>query len=255
MIVQGGKSPTRREWASVCLLATLFFVLDYGLLFWAEQRVPSGVAAVMMATIPLFMALLEIVILRTRRLTARLALALLIGIGGVAALMGRSFNFGGAPNDWAGAIALIVASMSWAVSSILARKLPLPRSKVMSSGAQMLAGGFFLALTAGALGEFRNFHPSTVSREAWFSLVYLIIAGSIVAFTACLWLIDRESPTRVGTYAYVNPVVAVLLGHFLGAETLGPRTIVGSAFILISVIVITTTKETKHAALSAKNTT
>ena len=227
------------------MLAILIFVLDNGLLFWAEQRVPSGIAAVMMATIPVFMALSEIIFLRTQRLTVRLALALLIGIGGVAVLMSDSLNLGGAPIDRAGAVALIVASMSWSVSSALTRKLPLPSSKVMSSGAQMLAGGVLLTLTAGALGEFRNFHPSTVSRGAWFSLLYLIVAGSIVGFTAYVWLIHHESPTKVGTYAYVNPVVAVTLGYFLGNETLGLRTVLGSLFVLVSVVVITTTPAKK----------
>jgi drug/metabolite transporter (DMT)-like permease len=95
----------------------------------------------------------------------------------------------------------------------------------MSSGAQVLAGGVFLALTSTALGEFRNFHPGAVSRGAWLSLLYLIVAGSIIAFTAYVWLIHHVSPTKAGTYAFVNPVVAVLLGYFLGGEALGLRTI------------------------------
>ena len=230
---------------SAFLLALLIFVLDYGLLFWAEQRVPSGIAAVMMATIPVFMALSEIIFLRTQRLTVRLALALLIGIGGVAVLMSRSLNLGGAPIDRAGAVALIIAAMSWSIASALTRKLPLPSSKVMSSGAQMLAGGVLLAIAAAALGEFRDFHPWDVSRGAWLALLYLIVAGSIIAFTAYVWLIHHESPTKVGTYAYVNPVVAVLLGYFLGGEALGLRTILGTLFVLISVVVITTTRVKK----------
>jgi drug/metabolite transporter (DMT)-like permease len=242
MIAQGERSPSGRQWASASLLAVLFFVLDYGLVFWAEQRVPSGTTAVVMATTSVFMALSEIIFLRTQRLTVRLALALLIGIGGVAVLMSHSLNLGGVPIDRAGSMALIVASMSWSISSALLRKLPLPPSKVMSSGAQMLAGGVFLALTAAALGEFRNFHPWTVSREAWLSLLYLIAAGSIIAFTAYLWLIHHESPTKVGTYAYVNPVVAVLVGYFLGGEAIGPRTILGTLLVLLSVVVITTTR-------------
>src|ERR1700726_3661281 len=148
MIAQREPSLTARQWRSVSFLAILIFVIDYGLVFWSEQRVPSGIAAVMMATIPAFMALSEIIFLRTQRLTARLALALLIGIGGVAVLMSRSLNLGGAPIDRVGALALIVASVSWSVGSILTRKLPLPPSKVMSSGAQMLAGGVLLVLTA-----------------------------------------------------------------------------------------------------------
>ena len=241
-IARGERSPNQRQWMSVSFLALLIFVLDYGLLFWAEQRVPSGIAAVMMATIPVFMALSEILFLRTQRLTVRLALALLIGLGGVALLMSHSLNLGGAPIDTAGAVALILASISWSIASVLTRKLPLPSSKVMSSGAQMLVGGVLLALTAAALGEFRDFHPWAISRGAWLSLLYLIVAGSIIGFTAYVWLIHHESPTKVGTYAYVNPVVAVVLGYFLAGEGLGMRTILGTLSVLISVIVITTTR-------------
>src|SRR5580658_1309350 len=177
------RSPSARQWGSATLLALLIFVGDYGLLFWAEQRVPSGVAAVMLATIPAFMALAEIVFLRTQRLTLRLALALAIGIGGVAVLVSRSVNVGGAPIDRTGAIALIVAAVNWSIASALNRRLPMPESKVMSSGAQMLAGGVLLALTSAALGEFRGFDPPAVSRIAWLSLVYLIVLGSVVGFT------------------------------------------------------------------------
>ncbi len=251
MIARGEPSPTRRQWMSVLLLALLIFLIDYGLLFWAEQRVPSGVAAVMMATIPVFIALSEILFLRTQRLTVRLALALLIGIGGVAVLMSHSLSLGGAPVDRPGAVALIIGSISWSIATVLSRRLPLPPSKVMNSGAQMLAGGIMLAVMAAALGEFRNFHPSAVSRGAWFSLLYLIIAGSIIGFTAYVWLIHHESPTKVGTYAYVNPVVAVLLGYLIGGEALGQRTILGTIFVLISVVVITTTRAKKPAAALA----
>jgi len=254
MIARGERSPSAREWMSASLLGLLIFVVDYGSLFWAEQRVPSGIAAVMLATIPVFMALSEIVFLRTQKLTIRLAVASLIGIAGVAVLMSHSLNFGGAPVDTAGAVALIAASMSWSVSSALMHKLPLPSSKVMSSGAQMLAGGILLALAAAARGEFHNFRPSAVSREAWLALLYLIVAGSIIGFTAYVWLIHHESPTKVGTYAYVNPVVAVLVGYFLGGESLGPRTIVGTLFVLVSVIVITTARASKpSSALAAED--
>jgi drug/metabolite transporter (DMT)-like permease len=243
-LARGERLPRGREWASALALATLIFVLDYGLLFWSEQRVPSGVAAVMLALIPVFMALSEIILLRTQKLTVRLAVALLIGIAGVAVLMSRSLNLGGAPIDRTGAIALIIASMTWSIASALTRKLALPPSKSMSSGVQMLVGGIMLGLVAGALGEFPNFHPANVSRGVWFALLYLIVAGSIIGFTAYVWLIHHESPTKVGTYAYVNPLVAVLVGYFLGGEALGTRTIVGTLFVLVSVVVITTTQAT-----------
>jgi drug/metabolite transporter (DMT)-like permease len=241
----GERGPSGRQWASISLVAFLIFVVDYGLVFWAEVRVPSGLAAVMLATIPAFMALGEIFVLGTQRLTARLVVALLIGLGGVGVLVSRSLNLGGAPIDRRGAAALVVAAMGWSIASVLARKLPLPESKVVSSGAQMLAGGVFLALISCALGEYREFHAANVSRGAWIALAYLIVAGSIIAFTVYVWLLHHESPTKVGTYAYVNPVVAVLLGYFLGGEELGLRTILGTLFVLISVVVITTTKTRK----------
>jgi len=237
---RGGRQPTGRQWGAAALLAFFVFVCDYGLLFWAEQRVPSGIAAVMLALIPVFMAFSEIIFLGTQKLTWRLGLALTVGLGGVSVLMSRSVNLGGTPIDRMGALALIVASLSWSVSSVLTRKVPLPESKMMSSGAQMLAGGALLFLLAAGLGEFRGFQFREVSRGAWFALLYLIVAGSIIGYTAYLWLIHRESPTKVGTYAYVNPVVAVLVGYFLGGEALDLRTGLGTLLVLVSVVVITT---------------
>ena len=239
MRVRGTPTPSVREWTSASFLALLIFVFDYGLLFWAERRVPSGIAAVMMATMPVFMAIGEIAILRTQQLTLRLAVALLLGISGVVVLVGRSMGIGGTPVDRAGACALVVAAISWSVAASLSRKVPLPAAKVMSSGAQMLAGGVLLTVAAALLGEFRGFHLQAVSRGAWLALAYLIVAGSIAGFTAYVWLIHHESPTKVGTYAYVNPVVAVLVGYFFGGEAIGPRTVVGTLLVLVSVLVIT----------------
>lgn len=247
MRAKGTPSPTAREWLSASNVGLVIFVCDYGLLFWAEQRVPSGIAAVMLATIPVFMALSEIVFLGTQRFTARLAFALLVGIAGVAVLVSRSLSLGEAPINTAGAIALVIASISWSLAAILMRKLPLPAAKPMSSAAQMVTGGTLLILASAALGEFRGFHLQAVSIGVWMALAYLIVAGSIVGFTAYVWLLHYESPTKVGTYAYVNPVVAVAVGYFLGGESVGPRTLLGTLLVLISVIVITTTPAKKPA--------
>jgi drug/metabolite transporter (DMT)-like permease len=197
------RSPTARQWMAASLLGFLIFVCDYGLLFWAEQRVPSGIAAVVLATIPVFIALCEIVLLRTQRLT------------------------------------VILAAFSWSISTVLTKRLPLPESKPMSSAAQMLSGGIMLILAAAIAGDFRGFHPAAISPGAWFALAYLIVFGSIIGFTAYIWLLHHESPTKVGTYAYVNPVVAVLVGYFLGGEALGPRTVLGTLCVLVSVVLIT----------------
>jgi len=248
--LKGISFPSLRQWLAASVLAVCIFVLDYGLLFWAEQRVPSGISAVMLATIPVFMALSEILFLRTQRLTLRLAVALLIGIAGVTVLVSPtlSLSLGEAAIDSSGAFALVIAAISWSLASALTRKLPLPASKVMSSAIQMLMGGVLLSITAALFGEFRGFHVSSVSRGVWYGLAYLIVAGSIIGFTAYVWLIHHESPTKVGTYAYVNPVVAVIVGYFLGGETVGPRTLLGTLLVLVSVVVITTTRIKKPTA-------
>jgi len=255
MRLKGTPSPTGRQWAGATLLGGLIFLVDYGCLFWAEQRVPSGIAAVVLATIPVFITLLEIIFLGTQRLTVRLGLALLAGLCGVAVLTGHSFSFGEVPINRAGTLALLVAAFSWSVATILTRRLRLPDSKPMSAAAQMIAGGIQLFILAALSGEFVGFRMQTVSWNAWFALVYLIIAGSIIAFTAYVWLLHYESPTKVGTYAYVNPVVAVALGYFAGGEAVGPRTLLGALLVLISVITITTipkkkSETSKHAELS-----
>ena len=136
----------------------------------------------------------------------------------------------------------------------MSRKLPLPASRAMSSGAQMLAGGVLLAVAALALGETRaGFDPRTVPASAWLALLYLVVAGSIAAFTAYVWLLQNDSPTRVGTYAYVNPVVAVVLGYFLAGEALGPRTVAGTACVLLSVLMIATMRKTTQKTTADHN--
>jgi len=245
MRIKGVAAPTLREWGGVTILGTLIFLLDYGCLFWAERTVPSGIAAVVLATIPVFMAILEILFLRTQKLTFRLAAALAIGIFGVAVLVQSSLSFGETPPNPRGILALLLAACTWSIATVLAPRLAQPRSKPMSAAAQMVNGGFQLFLAAFLAGEFHNFQFTAISAKVWACLVYLIIFGSIAAFTAYVWLIHHESPTKVGTYAYVNPVVAVLIGHFLGGESLGPRTIAGTALVLCSVIAINTIPKPK----------
>src|SRR4029078_6054631 len=158
----------------------------------------------------------------------------------VAVLMNRSFSLGEAPIDRAGALALLVASATWSIATILTRRVPLPESKAMSAAAQMVTGGAMLFLLAAVSHEFAGFRVQAVSRPAWLALIYLIIAGSIVGFTAYVWLLHYESPTKVGTYAYVNPVVAVILGAVLGGEAVGRRTVLAGFLILVSGATITT---------------
>jgi drug/metabolite transporter (DMT)-like permease len=253
MRLTGVPSPSWREWRGATVLGTLMFLIDYACLFWAEQRVPSGVSAVILAAIPVCITLLEIIFLRTQQLTVRLSLGLLVGVVGVAVLMNPSASLGEAPLDRRGAIALLVACCGWSIGTVVSRRLALPESKPMSAAAQMLSGGVQLLVLAAVSGEILHFRMNEVSGIAWFSLIYLIVAGSIVAYTAYVWLLHYESPTKVGTYAYVNPVVAVILGTGLGGESIGGRTMLGTALILVSVVAITTMKVKQPSAASSND--
>jgi drug/metabolite transporter (DMT)-like permease len=253
MRLTGVANPSWIEWRGATTLGALMFLMDYACLFWAEQRVPSGVAAVILAAIPVCITLLEIVFLRTQRLTVRLSLGLLVGIVGVVVLMDPSSSLGEAPLDRRGAIALLVACSGWSIGTIVSRRIVLPESKPMSAAAQMLSGGVQLLILAAVSGEFARFRAQDISGVAWFSLIYLIIAGSIVGYTAYVWLLHYESPTKVGTYAYVNPVVAVIIGAGLGGEVIGRRTMLGTALILVSVVAITTMKAKQSNAASTRD--
>jgi drug/metabolite transporter (DMT)-like permease len=252
MRFSGTRSPSWKEWKGVTLLGTLMFLIDYACLFWAEQRIPSGIAAVILAMIPVCITLLEIS-LRTQAVSARLVIGLVVGLVGVGVLANPWASLGEAPLDHRGVVALLVACCGWSVGTIVTKRLVLPASKPMSAATQMLTGGVQLLILAALSGEITHFHGSAVSGKAWFSLIYLIIAGSIVAFTAYVWLLHYESPTRVGTYAYVNPIVAVILGGLLGGETIGARTILATILVLISVAAITTAKREAGAKLSRQD--
>lgn len=238
MLFQDKKWPTRQEWIGATILGALMFLIDYSCLFWAEQRVPSGIAAVVLATIPIFITLLEILILRTVKLTLILAVGLLLGILGVVELVNPLTALGGSPLDRAGAIALLVASLSWSIGTVLTKRLTLPASKGMSSALQMLTGGVQLTILAFVTGEVHQFHPRQISLGAWLALLYLIVAGSLIAFTTYVWLLHYQTPTRVGTYAYVNPVVAIIMGYFFAGEAIKPNTVVGTLLVLTSVVTI-----------------
>ncbi|MBV9181699.1 MAG: EamA family transporter [Acidobacteria bacterium] len=246
MRLRGTPAPNGREWRAALLLGSLMFLLDYACLFWAEQRIPSGLSAVILAMIPVCITLLEISFLGTERLTLRLALGLILGIIGVAILVEPSAALGEAALDRRGVLALLLACVGWSVGTIITPRLTLPAAKAMSAAAQMLTGGVELLILAWLAGDFRRFEIREISESAWFSLIYLIVAGSIVAFTAYVWLLHFASPTQVGTYAYVNPLVAVILGAALGGETLGGRTILSTLCILLSVVTIVTRRAQPH---------
>jgi len=225
--------PTSREWRNLAVLGVLLFLIPYSGLFWAEKAVPSGIASLLVATIPISTALLQIFVFRKERFRWSLLLSLCLGFAGVAVLALDSQAHGA---NLVACVVLLLCSTSWALGTVIAKQAALPPSKVTSAGVQMLLGGVLLLLFSLPAGEWHS-APHIPPRAA-VAIAYLAVAGSIVAFTAYLWLLGRMPATTVTSYAYVNPVVALLLGHFIGNEDLSLRTLTGAALVLAGVVVI-----------------
>jgi drug/metabolite transporter (DMT)-like permease len=233
MLAKGETPPTARQWRNLLLMSLLMFVAEYGPLFWAEKYVPSGVVSVLAATIPIITLVLEMALLRRQTWNIRLAAATLLGFGGVGILLLPSGHqrLGLIP-----CLAILAGCFTWSLGSVLSRSMDLPKARPLTAGAaMMLGGGMLLALSAG----FGELHPLPhVSLRAGMALLYLIVFGSLLAFTAFVWLLAHMPATRVASHAYVNPVVAVALGYFLAGEPVTARMLGGTILVLISVIVI-----------------
>ena len=230
------------HWRSAFLLGALFFLGGHGCLAWAEKRIPSGVASLLVATIPVWLALFEISLGRIR-LTPRLVLGLALGFCGVLFLTEPAELLPGESIDVLGTVAVLLSATSWAVGTIVSRRIPLPQSSILSSGMNLLAGGTLLILVGFLSGETP---PSAeVSLRSLVALSYLIVFGSIVGFVAYMWLLRVETASKVGTYAFVNPGIAVFLGWLAGGETLSGRILLATALMVSGVAILVTSKEEK----------
>ena len=236
--------PTARHWLSAFLIAAPMLAIGNAAVGWAEQTIDTGTASLIIASVPLWMALLDRVFY-AQRLARTIVIGLVVGFGGVGLLVAPGGPGGGASRA---AILLVFSSLAWALGSLYSRQAPQPQRPLVAAAMQMTAGGLILAVVSAASGEASGFHVSQVSLESWLGLAYLVVAGSLVAYTAYMWLL-REVPTSlVGTYAYVNPVVAVLLGTVILGEPLTWRTLVGGGVILASVALIVSAPKPRGAA-------
>src|SRR5438270_3422950 len=225
--------PSLRQWIAAAIAGGALLTVGNGGITWAEQRVDSGVAALLVATMPLWLALFDRLVFGTRLSPAGLA-GLVVGLGGVALLVGP----GGGGTDLVGGLVCVAAAAAWAAGSLYSRRAPLPSQPMLASGMEMLAGGVLLAIAGLAAGEGGQVHLSQVSATSLLALLYLVVVGSIVAFSAFHWLL-RNAPTHiVSTYAYVNPVVAVLLGASFLGEPMTLRTLIAGLAIVASVVLI-----------------
>jgi len=225
-----GAWPGRRAWAAAAVVGVALLCVTTGSVAWAEQRITSGLAALLVATVPLFTALIDRAFFGIR-LSGRAAVGIGAGLLGVALLVGSSTQI-----DPVGAAVLLAAAFAWAAGSAYARVAPLPRAPFLSASMQMLCGGVVLGVVGTALGEPAHVHLGAVSPASLGAFAYLVVFGSVAAFTAYAWLLrSGASSTLVSTYAYVNPTVAVLLGWLLAGEYVGGRELAAGAVILGSV--------------------
>jgi drug/metabolite transporter (DMT)-like permease len=238
--LRGAERPAAGHWRAAAAVGVLLFLGCHGLLAWAQRSVPSGVAALGLATIAIWMTLLDWLWAGARRPGVSVWVGLALGAAGLAVLVG--------PGSWSGAVApsgllaLLGSAFAWALGSVLARRSPLPSSVILSTGMQLIAGGLALAAVSLLAREPAGFDAASLTARSVAGFAYMVIASSILAFTAYVWLLRVSTPARVSSYAFVNPLVAVVVGWAVGGEPLTARTAVAAALIVAGVAAIVARK-------------
>jgi len=233
-------APLRKHWGPAFITGGFLLLGGNGCVVWAERYVPSGLAALFIAIVPLWMVLLEWWWHQTRRPSMGVFFGIGIGFFGVWLLMAPDFlHLGSHSIHLGGALLLLLASLSWSIGSVYSRKADLPKSPFLSTAMQMIGGGSLLLFMGLAQGELTHYHAANFSVKSISALIYLVIFGSLIAFTAYLWLLKNVGVARTSTYAFVNPVVAIFLGWAFAGEKLDAQTAIAAFFVLVAVIVIT----------------
>ena len=236
---RGSPRPTPAQWKDATVTGALMLCCGNGAVSWAEQRVPSGIASLLVAVVPLWMVLVDWLRPRGERPRAVVVVGIVVGLIGLAVLVGPASLNGKGDVDSAGAIVLILGSLAWAAGSVFNRHGSRPDSAAMSTGLQMIGGSIALLLLGLMRGELAQLHVREISAASWAGWIYLVTFGSLVGFTAYIYLLQTVSPAKASTYAYVNPLVAVLLGWGIAGESVTLRSLGAAAIILAGVAMIT----------------
>jgi drug/metabolite transporter (DMT)-like permease len=244
----GDPAPTRRQWIAGAIVGLFLLLGGNGLVSWAEQRVESGVAALIIGTVPIWMVLFDAALAR-KWPRWQVIVGLLIGLGGILLLIGPGSLFGGHPRyNLPGMGFLMLAAFLWAIGSIYSRDADLPPSPLLGTGIEMLAGSAGLYLASLVSGEWKAFNLAAVSQHSLLGLLYLILFGTLIGFVAYTWLLRNAPISLVSTYAYVNPLVAILLGSWLAQEPLNWHVGLSAAIIIGSVVLINSFKRKPASA-------
>jgi drug/metabolite transporter (DMT)-like permease len=242
-IHEGKAWPTSREWRTAFISGALLLLGGNGGVAWAEQRVPSGIAALLVAVVPLWMVLLDWLRPGGRRPRAAVFAGVGLGLVGLVLLVGPDTMRSGDGADMIGALVLVAASLAWAAGSLYTKFAPRASSGMVGVGSQMLAGGVTLVVAAALMGEPAHLDLAHASTRSLLGFAYLVTFGSLIGFTAYFYLLAHTTAAKASTYAYVNPVVAVFLGWALGHESVTRRTVVAAAVILAGVAIITVVRD------------
>lgn len=239
VMLRGARAPSRRQWVAASIIGALLLLGGNGAVVWAELRVPSGLVALLVATEPLCVVLIDWARPRGRRPRPGELIGLMLGFAGVVILVSPAELVGGGLQiDPLGAVVVLFAAVSWALGSIYSRHAPAHESAFLMTGMKMLTGGFLLLLAGTAAGEWSRLDVGAISARSWFALAYLIVFGALIAFTAYIWLLKNTTLARASTYAYVNPIVAVLLGWLLVSEPMNSRVIAAAAVIVAGAVIV-----------------
>jgi drug/metabolite transporter (DMT)-like permease len=236
--LKGEKRPSLEEWKNAGIVGSLLLLGGNGVVAWAEQQVPSSIASVLVATVPLWITAFSY-ISGAKKPSAGSIIGILLGLCGIGALVWNSNGMASQSADPGGILALLFASISWSAGSMYSRKAKLPSAPLLSTGVQMIVGGILLLIAAAFHGDYRGFDPSVISTQSWIALGYLVIFGSLIGYTAYIWLLKNAEPSVVSTYAFVNPIVAVFLGWLLADEKIGINAFIAVFFIIAAVVIIT----------------
>ena len=236
----GAPAPSRIEWRSATIIGAFLLLGGNGGVVWAEQFVESGLAALIVSTVPIWVVFLDWARPGGHRPPRAVLVGIAGGIVGMIILIGPAELAGASRVDLGGAIVLIGASLAWSTGSLYARSAPLPSRPLLATGMEMLAGGVLLLVAGSLAGEVGRVDPAAISAKSVAALAYLIGFGALVGFTAYVWLLRNVDTAKVATYAYVNPIVALVLGWWMAGEDLTARSLIAALVILAAVVLITT---------------